>query len=451
MTVVELRVDSYKRMRAAHVVPSATGLVLVRGKNAAGKSTLIESMLDALGAEKADLPITEGEHAAEVVVNLGELVVTKKWTRDSAGKAKAVLTVEAADGVPKKGPAGVLKELRSVFADPVAFLELTAAEQVKKVLEVLGMDVDLAKMEAFETHYYDLRRLVGRDVDRLGKAVAEIASEVEGLPAPPAESSIEALTAELQAAKDHNALSARYRQAMGAAESRGKEAAARLERLELEVVKLEAEVVEQRQAWQQAAEGAKGHEPVDVSLIVEALTAHEDAAKHAGRRELLESTRSQHEEARAKHEHADAGLEQARRNIAELLGGADFPVDGMAYDHEAKTLTIGGIPFGQASQAERLKAAASIAMAGSPAIKVMFAREGSLLDAESRQQLAYLAEAAGFQLWLEVVDSPLDECAFEGCGNPAELHGARGMMDHEFEKPAFDGEGIWIEDGEAFQ
>ena len=93
----------------------------------------------------------------------------------------------------------------------------------------------------------------------------------------------------------------------------------------------------------------------------------------------------------------------------------------MTYDAGTKTLKLNEIPFAQASQAERLKAAASVAMAGDPAIRVMFAREGSLLDEESRIYLAELAEASGFQLWLEVVDSEAE------------------------------GSGVWIEDGEAFQ
>ena len=421
MTVVRLDVDSYKRLRAAHVTPTPTGLVLVRGKNAAGKSSLIESMLEALGAEKSELPITEGEHTAEVVVDLGAIVVRKKWTRDSGGKAKPTLTVEAADGSAVKGPAGVLKELRSHFADPVAFLDMLPAEQVKTVLSVLGLAEELDRLEALAAGHYERRRDLGRDVDRLAKALAEIQSEVEGLPVPPTEGTIDELATELQRIKEHNAVIEQGLYTMHFAEERGKEATARLARLQEEVANQETAIANQRGAWASASESIKGKEREDPEPIVERMRAHEEAAKHAGRRELMESTRGSHAAAVELRDTAEGGLFGARSEIASLLGSATFPVDGMAYDHEAKVITIGGIPFSQASQAERLKAAAAIAMAGSPAIRVMFAREGSLLDEESRVQLATIAEASGFQLWLECVDS-----------NAA-------------------GAGVWIEEGEAFQ
>lgn len=460
MTVVRLEVDSYKRLRAAHVTPTPTGLILVRGKNAAGKSSLIESMLDVLGVEKADLPITEGVHAGGVKVRLSngnseeDLIVEEKITRDSAGKAKRALSITAANGSKKKGPAGVLKSLRGHFADPVAFLDMPDAEQVKTVLKTLGLDEELAILEDAHAGLYDRRRDLGRDVDRLGKALAEISTEVEGLPEPSTTDTIEGLTTDLQTAKDHNATIGTHQAAMRAAEARGKEAAARLERLQVEVAKLEEEIAVQRNAWDLSAGTIRGESPIDPAPIVEALKAHEEAAKHAGRRELLESTRAQHEEAVGAHGHIEEGLVNVRQSIAELLGSADFPVDVMAYDHEAKTLMIGGIPFSQASQAERLKAAAAIAMAGSPTIRVMFAREGSLLDEESRVQLAEIAEASGFQLWLEVVESKPDACARPGCGLPLSVHGhgETGRDDsHPFEEPAFIPGGVWIEDGEAFQ
>lgn len=421
LTVVELRVDAYKRLRAAHVRPSPTGLVPVRGRNAQGKSSLLESMLDALGAEKADMPIHVGDHGAEVVMDLGGIVIEKRWKRDAGGNAKPGIVVRDAHGNSLRGPAGVLKELRGRFADPVAFLELSAADQVKTVLHVAGLDKRLSELEVVASEHYDRRRDLGREADRLSKAAGELQSEVADLPEVPIEST-DALAAELQAAKDHNAARATIRATMTDAESRGKDAAERLERLQAELEKCAEQVEAQRERWQAAAKDLKAHgEEIQTEPIVEKLREHEHALKAQGRRELAEQTMREAAEAQQRHDDVDQALEATRREIAELLTTAPFPVEGMSYDHEAKVLTIGGIPFGQASQAERLRAAAAVAMSGSPRIKVMFAREGSLLDDESRAQLAQMAEDAGWQLWLEVVDSKKE------------------------------GAGVWIEDGTAEQ
>ncbi len=277
-TVVRLEVDSYKRMRAAHVIPSPTGLVPVRGRNAQGKSSLIESMMAALCGRtgKSDLPITEGAHGAEVVVDLGDIIVTRKWTRDSGGRAKTALVVaDAKTGRKKAGPQAVLDALTGRFADPVAFLALSPMDQVKTVLGVLGLDDELASFEEDAKAYYEDRRDVGRDVDRLGKALHEIDIEIDGLPSPPENGTIQELTAELQAADSHNRILWEYGATKLDSEERGKQAKERLGRLKEEVAKLESEIQVQRDRWDAAAESLKGASEIDAEPIKARLADHE--------------------------------------------------------------------------------------------------------------------------------------------------------------------------------
>jgi DNA repair exonuclease SbcCD ATPase subunit len=429
MTVVRLDVDSFKRLRAAHVTPTPNGLVLVRGRNDQGKSSLIEAMQSALLGKAAapELPITEGAHGSVTVVDLGELVVTKRWKRDSGGKATAALTVEAKDGSRISSPQAILDNLVGRFADPVAFLAMKPAEQVKTVLAVTGLDQQLQALEERAAAQFDQRRDLGRDADRLIKAEAQLALEVDGLPAPPTGGSVEALTTELEVITEHNANRERWIATRDMAGQAGIAAKERLAAIEVELARLQAEkdqlareLTAQREAWNQASMVLTSVQPRDPAPVMALLRQHEEAARYAGKRDLLEQTRAQAAEARAAHVGADAALEGTRTMIAELLRGAAFPIEGMAYDPDKKLLTIGGIPFSQASQSMRIKVAAAVAMAGDPLIQVLFARDGSLLDAESQQQLAALAEERGFQLWLEVVDSTQE------------------------------GPGLWIEDGQAF-
>jgi len=431
MTVVRLTVDSFKRLRAAHLSPSPTGLVPVRGPNAQGKSSTIESMLSAFGIERPSLPITEGEHGSDIVVELaneaGEvlLVVRQHWSRDSAGKAKGKLSVEGADGTPFGSPAAVMKELVGFAADPGAFLDMKAPDQVKTILGVLGLSDALDALESDAKGLYDKRRDLGRDSDRLSKAAAALVAEVDGLPAPPTDGSIEELTARLTAAKDHNAAIATHQQTQRSAAQRGTEAKERLVRLQAEVQKLEDEIQAQRDAWESAKSELAGiGEPLDTAPIEQALAAHEEATKHAARREMMQQAVAAAEEASDAHEDVKCLLEEKRLDIAQLLDGVQFPVDGMSYDADAKVIKVGDIPFESASQGERLRIAAAVAMAGAPKIRAIFVREGSLLDHESQAVLADIAAANKFQLWLEIVDEADPET------------GARAA-------------GIWIEDGEA--
>lgn len=404
-TVVALYVEAFQRIRALNVEPTATGLVPVRGPNGAGKSSTISSMLEALGAERSKLPITEGEHAAIVRLDLGAgLVVEEKITREASGGAKRALAVFH-EGRKLPSPATVLKALRSHFADPVAFLEASPEEQVRTVLAVLGLDAALDELQGRHDALYDERRDLGREADRAKKAAVEAADALLALPSPPEPGALQAAAEALRLAEERKAARDAGLRAMAEIQRRGTEHVARVAELERELAAARETLAASRAEYLEAEAAHKALPiPEDLPGLRARLAELEEAAKTSGKVELAEQLGTAARKAEVEHAVVEERLQACRREIAELLGGVAFPVEGMSYDHEAKVLRIGVVPFEQASQAERLRAAAAVAMAGDPAIRVLFVREGSLLDAKSTRTLAELAEARGWQLWLEVVD-----------------------------------------------
>lgn len=425
MTIVRLEIDSFKRLRAARLEPTPSGLVPVRGRNGAGKTSLIESLEAALLGTSAapEMPIAEGSHGARVVLDLGEIVVRRDWRRDSAGKATSSLSVENAHGAKSKSPQAVLDGLLGHFADPVQFLGMKSDEQVRVLLAQIGLDQELSRLEAKRDVAYAARRDVGRDADRARKAVESFAKDVAAIVQAPKESrNAEQLGAELQVANEHNAAIEAETVRQSTAEHAGRNAAAAIEKMRAEIAQLEAEIVRLRDVWSSAEErlnvlGGR----VDVEPIREGLRQVEQRQRERVRIETLGRLEQDAERTAAEHRAADALLEESRAAIADLLRGTRFPVDGMSYDPDAKRLLVNGIPFSQASHAERLRISAAIAMSGEPRIRVAFIREGSMLDEESLAMVAAIAQERGFQLWCELVDSKRE------------------------------GPGVWIEDGEATQ
>lgn len=88
------------------------------------------------------------------------------------------------------------------------------------------------------------------------------------------------------------------------------------------------------------------------------------------------------------------------------LSAAKFPVDGLSIDlvNEGGVL-FKGFPFSQASSAEQLRVSVAMGMALNPTLRVMCIRDGSLLDEDSMQMLADMAEAGDYQFWIETVDT----------------------------------------------
>ena len=429
MTVLGLHVDNFKRMRAARLHPTPTGLIPVRGRNAQGKSSLIDSMLSALlgGKTVPKEPITVGEHGAQVILDLGEIVIECRWKRDSGGKAKRSLAVTAKDGSSIKSPQAILDNLTGQFADPVAFLEMAPADQVKTVLAVTGLDKTLRELEEEQASYFERRRDLGRDADRLSKTAQSLAAALP-LNVPAEIPSTDQLVEELDAANKANQKIESVRTEIENATSTGKMVAEELDETAKEIERLQAKakaLTARRdglvETWKAKSEELAGLKPIDTVPIRTRIAEAESLQALASQRKASADATEAAADARAEHEAADQELERVRSDIAALLAEAAFPVEGMSYDPEGKRLMVGAIPLDQSSQAERLKIAAGVAMAGSPTIRVMFAREGSLLDASSKEVLAAQAQANGFQLWLEVVDDKRE------------------------------GAGVWIEDGEAFE
>jgi ABC-type cobalamin/Fe3+-siderophores transport system ATPase subunit len=405
--VVELKIDGYKRIKAANLHPSSSGLVPVRGRNGAGKTSVLDAMLEAFNALKAEVPINADEHASEIQVHLGEdLIVTKKFTRDSAGNAKGALVIEAVDGHRFKRPAEIMRQLVGHFADPVAFLEMRPADQVRTVLEVTGLATELEALEGQEQKHCETRLELGRAARSARAAADSLAESFKALeqPATPPREMAE-LLAELEVLEDQaklrNDLAADIKELMAL----GKNSKQRIDDLQAE---LEAEAAKRQKLlddYQAAREKWAAIPEVPTDAIKEQIATHEKAMKFKSASENLVKSQAEAERQESAHQEAEQQIASVREEIAGLLHNAEFPVDGMSYDSEKKQLLVDGVPFSQASQAQRLKAAARVAMSGNPSIRVLFAREGSLLDRESMQFLAEAAEASNFQLWIEVVDS----------------------------------------------
>jgi DNA repair exonuclease SbcCD ATPase subunit len=408
MTVVRLTVDSFKKLRAADIAPDATGVVLVKGRNAAGKSSLIEAMLATLLGKKAapELPINQEAHGADVVLDLGELVVRRHWKRGPSGEAETKLSIEDATGGRFSSPQAVLDNLVGRFADPVAFLSQKPDEQVKTVLAILGLDEKLEQLERLRDAQFEERRDLGRDADRLTKAEQTAVAAADDLPAPPDdEATVDELLQELDRANKSNQQRNNLQNGCAALVSKGRDMAARISQLETELGEAKAKRERLLAEYHDATAMLKAHAEVDTAPILKRIEAQQEAAKNIAAHTAATRISEEAVIARGAHAAAEERLEATRQQIAELLGSAKFPIEGMAYDADRKLLTINGIPLSQASQAERIKIAAAVAMAGDPPIRVLFGREGSLLDSESVAQLEELARARGFQVWLEVVAS----------------------------------------------
>lgn len=386
MRIISLQAENVKRLRAIEIVPDGD-TVIIGGRNAQGKSSVLDAIWMALagaaGSKGTPQPIREGEKKARVVLDLEDLVVTRKWTGSGTS-----LEVTAQDGARYPSPQSVLDGLVGHLSfDPLAFARQDPKRQLATLLEVIGLPFDPAVLATQRRGLYDMRTEANR-------AVSYMEAQLEGLPpvpdgTPDEESSAAAIASELQAAIDDERMRTGLCVALNALSERITELKFLLKDAEEEHYKVIKEIGE----LPAPVEMARIHTRLDE---VDATNAA--VRTKLARAQLLALLEERRGVSRGLTEEIE-GID-ARR--AGALAGAEMPVDGLSFDEDG--ILLDGIPLSQASSSEQLRVGIAIAMAVNPKIRVIRITDGSLLDSESLALIDRMVGANDFQAWIERVD-----------------------------------------------
>ena len=84
---------------------------------------------------------------------------------------------------------------------------------------------------------------------------------------------------------------------------------------------------------------------------------------------------------------------------AEKIAAAKLPVNGLGFGDGF--ITLNGLPFKQASDAERLRTSVAIAMALNPKLRLILVKDGSCLSPKSMKILEDMANEKDFSVWIE--------------------------------------------------
>lgn len=394
LRVVKLSAENYKRLSAVEITPDLdAATVTIAGRNAQGKSSVLDAIWAALSNTAAargtttTRPIRDGEKTARVTVDLGDIIVTRKWEGD-----KNTLIVESADGARFPSPQKMLDDLIGRLSfDPLAFASLPAKAQQAELLNLVELPFNPVELAAKRKGLFDQRADIGRE----GK---QLKGQLDGYPLPTAdlpetELSVSQLVSELRAAQGQE-------QARADAE-RGAERAARV------IAEAEETLKIARRDLEVAQERLTGlPEMRDLAASLSAIETQIDNAESINNSVRTEAERKRIEEKsnakRVEYKSLTSQLEQLDKSKSEALSNAKFPVDGLGFDDDG--VTYNGVPFAQASSAERLRVSVAMAMALNPKIRVIRIADGSLLDSENLAVIEAMAAEQGFQVWIEVVD-----------------------------------------------
>lgn len=411
MKILKLTSENVKKLKVVEITPDGN-IVVISGANAAGKTSVLDSIWMALAGKDAmksnpDV-IRHGENDAKVIVNLGsededqeELIVTRTWT-----KGKTHLKIENGKGAKFQSPQTMLDKLTGKLSfDPLAFSQLPEKEQLKTLLDLTDISDDLVDLDGQRKELYDERTIVNRELKQLEGQHNGIPDMVD---VPDDEiSSVDVMNdmqvATEQITENNNKRTDLSHQIEGRAAT-----AAQLSYLNGEILRLQDEAESYKIKL-----ATEDHTIADMKATVESLVnpdLEQFKCKLADVEQINAQVRKKQElnqivlnleDVKSISQKITQDIQDIDDLKDELWSEANHPIDGLGFDDNG--ITYNQVPFSQCSAAERLRVSMSMAMAMNPEVRVIRITDGSLLDSANMELIEQMAIDNDFQVWLEVV------------------------------------------------
>lgn len=409
MKIIKLTAENFKRLQTVEITPDGN-VVMITGKNAQGKSSVLDAIMSVLCGKKVDppKPIREGQDHAEVTVQTENWIIKRTWTVAGGG----TLTVKNAEGFPASSPQKLLDKIVGQIAfDPLTFVNETSVNQKKTLMELVKLDLsDLEKkidvQKQIRSDVKKLKEVAEMDLGRLG----EVDLELPTVPVP-----VSDLTRKLNAAMEAN--SALMRKSSEIEIICQKEVGIKKDQttLKQEIAALNKEILrlektweshedsivtlfEQREVIQNEIKGCSVIDTTEIQTLIEGTDLRNASiTKNNQRIELAKKVTGYRSEFAA----AAKKISTIEAERTKRIAAVKMPIEGLSIDETG--VLYQGIPMAQINDAAQLQVGVAISMALNPELRVIRLK-GNDLDSDSLKMVADMVKEKDFQIWIEKID-----------------------------------------------
>ena len=395
--ISSLELENVKRLRAVQIVPSKDGLTVIGGRNAQGKSSVLDAIAWALGGNKLkpNNPNRDGGATpAKLHVELSNGIVVER-----KGKNGSLYVRDSFGG---KGTQKLLDEFLSALAlDLRKFMSGSDKDKADALLQTLGIDHELRVLDGQIQLTFDDRR----DAARLAKRNRAYADSLPHYDDAPEEHvSVSELIQQQQAILAKNGENQRKRDRLKEITFEKHRVADEIERLEAQLKDIQARIEERRASYEVVAkdEEIALTEAADLqdesTAEIEASIAdieNINAKVNHNRQWRIAEDAAETSEATAKE--LDAKLEELRAQRVALLDGAPLPLEGLAVDTDGR-MTYHGQVWSDMSSAEQLRVATAIVQATKPECGFVLVDELEKFDSQQLAEFGAWAMERGLQV-----------------------------------------------------
>lgn len=386
MKIISFQAENVKRLKAVLIKPESN-VVLITGANGQGKSSVLDSIWMALGGKEAipSRPVRDGEEKAHIRLDLGEIIVIRKFTANGGTS----LIVEAANGAKFPSPQKMLDDMLGALTfDPLEFSRMPAKQQLETLRKMVKVSIDLDTLDAETKAAYEQRTVLNRDIKKLE---ARLPVAPVGPPAVFVD-----VTAKMRELDNATKLNARIFSAKQYVQRLNDEMA----NYKKQILSIEGQMEIVIGQLQRATDELMSE--VDTTPLVQEIESAQNVNALVSLQEQRKTLAGEIFALHSQTDDLDTLIADNGRAKAEAIAAAEFPVDGLSFGNDE--VLFNDVPFSQASSAEQLKVSVGIAMAANPKLRVLRIAHGEMLDSASMSMLEFMAEMNDFQMWVEKMD-----------------------------------------------
>lgn len=446
MKVTELSVENFKRITAVDVKlkPHVTE---ISGPNGAGKSSYIDALWVLLKGKKVAPaePIRKGAERCRIRGRIGEYLVTRIFKRTRSDEVTTELRIERDNESMPPTEAFMRSLIGDHMLDPGDFISLSS-DQKFDVFRSFVPGVDFKAIANQNRQDYERRT----DVNRMAKesnAAAHMINVPDGTPTALIDkaalierlrqagetntdierrrSNREKVVAKIDELKAlHGSHGQRFQayavERQAACDRHVDELLAEMERLKdrIEGAKRVAHEEALERSRQIAVEALNAldeanslqaklddagplPEPIDTHSIAQRIAEAERANENVTKLQTRDKHRKTADRYQDEADEITARMDAREKAKQEAIAAAKLPVPGITFgDGE---VLLDGVPFDQASTAQKFRTGVAIAVAKNPTLRLVWVRDASLLDDHSYELIGKLAEEFDCQILLETV------------------------------------------------
>jgi len=393
MKILNLKSENVKGIKVIDITPK-DNMVIISGKNGAGKTSAIDSLWYALlwkaGSKGVPMPIRKGTKFADIQVTLCEdltdddiaqgkvpeplFIVNRNWTAND----KTYLKVTNGKGLVYTSPQKLLDDFIGFLSvDPRKFTTMSGKEHRDILISLTGFNVD--EIEAKITNFREQRTIKGREV-KLLSGKRELIT-VEDLPEKII--SVTDINNELQEAMAVNA--------------KIDETIRRKEQTLNEIAMLKTHLAEYD-------DYLKSHSAIPVDSLKEKLNDSQEINEQVRARERNRIADEKQNKAQTEYEEFTQNIEEETAKLEEGLKANWHKIPDQKLSLTETDIAYDGTPFSQISFSEQLRVAMKIAMVSSKKLNVVSISDYSLLDDKNKEIIRQMGKEFNCQIWAEEVD-----------------------------------------------